>query len=173
MRPFLECLSSKVPHASLGEHAGTYGRLIGSWRGEFHAYPLGSEAIHSSAEVHFAWVLDGRAVQDVWITPSLADRAAGVRGAREMYGMTLRVFDAKSQSWRVLWVDPASGNRSELEGRRQGDDIVQIGTQAGWPIRWTISEIGDRSFLWQGHVLNPDGVTWRLQAEFRLQRMEG
>ena len=88
-----------------------------------------------------------------------------------MYGTTLRVFDAKSESWRVLWLDPASGNRSELEGRRQGDDIVQIGAQAGWPIRWTISEIRDRSFLWQGHVLNTDGVTWRLQAEFRLQRM--
>src|SRR5689334_9216458 len=123
MNLFFDSLIGDGPHPSLGRHADTYGRLIGSWRGALHAYPVTGEAVHSSAEVHFAWALDGRAVQDVWITPSRADRAANVRAGREMYGTTLRVFDATTESWRVLWLDPASGNRSELEGRRQGDDI--------------------------------------------------
>ena len=38
-------------------------------------------------------------------------------------------------------------------------------------MRWTLSQISERSFLWQGHILNTDGITWRLQAEFRLRRI--
>src|SRR5215831_16806767 len=131
---FVQSLAAKGPHPSLGAHADTYGRLIGSWAGEFQAYPLAGPVVATSAEVHFGWALDGRAVQDVWIAPSRKDRAAGVRAAHEMYGTTLRVFDPKRESWRVVWMDPASGRRNDLEGRRQGNDIVQIGTADGWPI---------------------------------------
>jgi hypothetical protein len=170
MNASLEALVSHGPHPTLGQHAETYGRLIGGWYGEFSAYPAGAPALRASAEVHFAWALDGRAVQDVWITPARADRS-GRAPARNMYGTTLRVFDPQSESWRVLWFDPPSGTRCELEGRRQGDDVVQIGvSQTGVPIRWTISQIRPESFLWQGHILEPDGATWRLQAEFKLRR---
>jgi len=170
MESFLASLEAPGPHPSLGAHAQTYGRLIGSWAGEIRAYPMEGGVKITSAEVHFAWTLDGRAVQDVWITPSRRDRAAGVQGAPAMYGTTVRVFDAKRESWPVVWLDPESGRRIELEGRRQGDDIVQVGTADGWPIRWTLSAICERSFVWQGHILEIDGVTWRLQAEFRLER---
>jgi len=171
MDAFMQSLAGSKPHPSLGTHAETYARLIGSWEGEFNAYPLDASPVATSAEVHFAWALDGRAVQDVWITPSRKDRAAAMRAGHEMYGTTLRVFDPKRETWRALWIDPASGRRNELEGRRVGDDIVQVGTTEGWPIRWTLSQISERSFLWQGHILNTDGITWRLQAEFRLRRI--
>src|SRR3954466_8550016 len=105
------------------------------------AYPVEGGVKITSAEVHFAWALDGKAVQDVWITPSRRDRAAGVHATPEMYGTTVRVFDPKRESWPVVWLDPVSGRRIELEGRRQGDDIVQVGTADGWPIRWTISAV--------------------------------
>jgi len=167
---FFESLVTQGPHPSLGAHADTYGRLIGSWAGEVRGYPVDGPVATTSAEIHFAWALDGRAVQDLWITPSRKDRAAGVNAAPQMYGTTLRVFDPKRESWPVVWIDPSSGRRNELEGRRQGNDIVQIGTAEGWPIRWTISAITERSFVWQGHILNTDGATWRLQAEFRLRR---
>ena len=169
--PFFESLVAPRPHPSLGAHADTYGRLIGSWAGEVRAYPVDSPAVSTSAEIHFAWALDGRAVQDLWITPSRKDRAAGVQASPQMYGTTLRIFDPKRESWPVVWLDPSTGRPNDLEGRRQGDDIVQVGTAEDWPIRWTISEIRDRSFVWQGHILNIDGVSWRLQAEFRVRRV--
>ena len=170
MESFFASLVAPGPHASLGAHADTYGRLIGSWAGEIRAYPIEGGVETTSAEVHFAWALDGRAVQDVWITPSRRDRAAGVQATPAMYGTTVRVFDPKRESWPVVWLDPVSGRRIELEGRRQGDDIVQVGTADGWPIRWTLSSIRECSFRWQGHILEIDGVTWRLQAEFKLER---
>jgi hypothetical protein len=165
-----EVLSAGGPHPDLGAHADTYGRLIGSWSGELHNHMVGPTPEVASIEVHLGWALDGRAVQDVWITPSRADRAAGRTARLHWFGTTLRVFDAKSESWRALWWDPESALRIDIEGRRQGDDIVQLGTRGGRPIRWTFSKITGESLLWQGHILEVDGVSWRLEVEVRLRR---
>jgi len=168
-RQFPDVLSMNGPHPSLGAHAETYGRVIGSWTGEIHNHMV-APPTSASIEVHFGWVLDGRAVQDVWITPSRTDRAAGTAGSLRWFGTTLRVFDPKSESWRARWWDPESQLAIDLEGRRQGDDIVQIGTRGGRPIRWTFSKIRPDSLLWQGHILEVDGATWRLEVEIRLRR---
>jgi hypothetical protein len=168
--PFLEALVAERPHPSLGAHADTYGRLIGSWAGEALNYSDDGTVSINSIEAHFAWVLEGRAVQDVWITPSRKDRGPGISASLDFYGTTLRVFDSQSESWRVTWTDPVSGSQVELEGWRQGDDIVQLGTREGRPIRWVFSDIREDSLLWQGHILQTDGVTWRLEVEIRLQR---
>jgi hypothetical protein len=62
--------------------------------------------------------------------------------------------------------------RDELIGRRSGKDIVQVGAHAdGTPIRWIFSEITPESFRWTGEALNPDGRTWRLEAEFHGRRI--
>jgi hypothetical protein len=166
-----EALFAAGPHPSLGAHADTYGRLIGSWAGEVRNHMAPGPPPTASIEVHFAWALDGRAVQDAWITPSRADRAAGRTALIHWFGTTLRVFDATSESWRALWWDPESAIRIEIEGRRQGDDIVQLGQRGGRPIRWSFSRITGESFLWQGHILEPDGATWRLEVEVLLRRV--
>jgi len=165
---FHEVLAASGPHPSLGPHAQTYGRVIGSWVGELHNHMIDPPAT-SSIEVHFGWALEGRAVQDVWITPARHDRSRGTAGLN-WYGTTVRLFDPRSESWRAFWLDPVSGYRIELEGRRVGDDIVQIGTRGGRPIRWIFSQIRPESFLWQGHVLEPDAASWRLEVEMHLRR---
>jgi hypothetical protein len=166
-----ETLVASGPHPSLGAHAETYGRVMGSWEGTLHNHMGGGAPATGSVEVHFGWALDGRAVQDVWITPARHERGQPPTAGLSWYGTTVRLFDPKSESWRASWLDPVSGLRLELEGRRVGDDIVQLGTRGGRPIRWTFSRIQPASFLWQGHILDPDGATWRLEVEMRFRRM--
>jgi hypothetical protein len=167
---FSNVLGAAGPHESLGRHADTYGRVIGSWQGELVDHFSGKLPQTHSVEAHFSWVLEGRAVQDVWITPARPDRSA--KRALDWYGTTLRIYDPKAELWRATWSDPASGYRIELEGRRQGDDIVQLGSRAGRPIRWTFSEIRSDSFRWQGHALEDDGATWRLEVDIRFRRIQ-
>jgi hypothetical protein len=89
-----------------------------------------------------------------------------------MYGTTLRIWDATLRAWRVTYLNPATGQRDELIGRRVGHDIIQIGAHGdGTPIRWNFTEITSDSFRWTGVALEPDGVTWRLEAEFLARRM--
>src|SRR4051812_20826236 len=149
-----ETLLAAGPHPSLGSHADTYGRIIGSWTGELARYQDGKRVASASVEAHFAWVLEGRAVQDVWITPARADRQTSAGAGVNWYGSTLRVFEPSTGAWNAVWTDPMSQLRIELVGRRQGDEIVQIGTRAGRPIRWTFSEIEPGSFTWRGYLLN-------------------
>ncbi len=168
---FFEVLAAKGPHPTLGVHAKTYGRLIGSWEGQLHNHMAGTPVPTASIEIHFAWALDGRAVQDVWITPARKDRGSSGAASMDWWGTTLRVFDPKSGCWRATWTDPVSGYRIDLEGSRQHDDIVQLGTRGNRLIRWTFSDIHADSFLWQGHVLESDGMTWRLEVEIRARRV--
>ena len=168
--PFSETLLAAGPHPSLGEHARTYARVIGSWQGELRNHMLGPGVPVASVEAHFAWVLAGRAVQDVWITPARSDRGPGSKPSLDWYGSTLRVFEPASGAWRSVWTDPVSQLRIELLGRSQGEDVVQIGTRGGRPIRWTFSQIRPESFVWEGHILNADGKTWELEVEMRFRR---
>ena len=64
---FAQTLLAPGPHPSLGHHADTFGRLIGSWSGEYHDHQAGQPLETGSMEVHFGWVLQGRAVQDTWM----------------------------------------------------------------------------------------------------------
>lgn len=168
----IETLVAAGPHPSLGAHSDTYGRVIGSWTGELSRFQGSTSIATASVEVHFAWVLEGRAVQDVWITPARGHRANANTGL-DWYGSTLRVFEPATGAWNTTWIDPMSQLRIELVGHRQGDDIVQIGTRNGRPIRWVFSEITTGSFTWRGHILSVDGVTWTPEVEMKFRRFSG
>ncbi len=145
--------SPEIPEAS-----DVYGWLMASWRLQVRRFRPDGTEYGGEGAVHFAWVLERRAIQDIWIMPNT-------------YGMTLRVWDPSIEAWRVIWINPVTGARDELVGRRWGTDIVQIGTHSdSTPIRWIFTDITSDSFRWLGEALEPDGKTWRLEAEFRAQR---
>ena len=167
----IAALSASGPHPSLGAHADTYAPIIGSWSGELSRYQDGKSVASASVEAHFGWVLEGRAVQDVWITPARGDWQSSADAGFNWYGSTLRVFDPSTGAWNTVWTDPMSQLRIELVGRRQGDEIVQIGTRGGRPIRWTFSEIKPGSFTWRGHILSFDGVSWEQEVAMKFRRV--
>jgi hypothetical protein len=149
-----------------------YGFLIGSWALDVVAYPDDGNTTHSTGEAHAARVLNGRAVQDVFINPRRSDRTPESAKFANWYGTTFRYFDPTIRAWRVFWFNPDDGVRAELVARRRGNEIVQEGHfPDGTPIRWTFSEITPDSCRWRGERMQPDGKTWRLQVEFRARRL--
>jgi hypothetical protein len=172
MEGFHVALAASSRSPEIPEEFDVYGWLIGSWELDVRHYRVDVTALDLKGEVHFGWVLEGRAVQDVWIMPRRAQRTPGLDKTANMYGMTLRVWDAGLQAWRVTWINPVTGYRDELIGRRVGEEIVQIGTHPdGTPIRWIFSQITPDSFRWTGEALQQDGKTWKLEGEFRARRM--
>ena len=88
-----------------------------------------------------------------------------------MYGTTLRSWDASIRAWRIAWTNPAHGHREEQVGRRNGADILQEGTRAdGTKTRWTFTEITAGSFHWRGEALYPGQSAWTLEGEFQATR---
>jgi hypothetical protein len=159
--------SEEIPEAM-----DAYGWLVGSWELELVGYDDEGNVIQTTGEAHVAWVLEGRAVQDVFINPRRSERGPDSPKFANWFGTTLRIYDPSIHAWRVNWFNTHDGIRAELIGRRQGNKIVQEGNfPDGTPIRWTFSEVTTDSFRWRGERLEPDGKTWRLQVEFRGKRM--
>jgi len=170
---FHAVLGSTGRAAEIPEAADTYGWLVGDWELDvLHYWGMNVAARGIQGEVHAGWVLEGRAVQDVWIMPRRAERTGQLDKQMNMYGTTLRVWDASLEAWRITWSNPAGGHYEEQLGRKCGKDIVQLGTRAGGTAtRWTFQEITSTSFHWLGEALQPGGKSWRLEGEFRAKRL--
>ncbi len=137
-----------------------YGWLIGDWEMDAVVHADDGTEHAGRGNIHFGWVLQGRAIQDVWILPGF------------FYGTTLRVYDPGLDAWHILWSDPLRQRYTRQIGRARGKDIVQEGTaDTGAAIRWSFSEITPPSFLWRGERSFDSGKTWQLQAEFRARRV--
>ena len=169
---FHAVLAAPERSPEIPESADAYGWLIGSWELDVRYYGADVTALGIRGEAHFGWVLEGRAVQDVWIMPHRSERSGGLEKSHNIYGATLRIWDPAIQAWRVTWNNPVTGRRDELIGRWSGKDVVQIGARPdGTPIRWTFTDITSESFRWMGEALEPDGKTWKLEGEFRARRL--
>jgi hypothetical protein len=170
---FQTVLSAVRRSSEIPESADAYGWLIGSWELDVLCYwgrDVSARGI--KGEAHFAWVLEGRVLQDVWIMPQRAKRTDSLDKQLNMYGTTLRVWDASIQAWRITWINPAGEHYEQQIGRKSGNDIVQIGARPdGTPTRWRFTEIARDSFHWLGESLQADGSTWTLEGEFRATRI--
>jgi hypothetical protein len=163
----INVLASGEPHPSLGEEAQTFDRFVGTWDAEFTSYRKEGKVYHRKGELHFGWVLDGRAVQDLWIAYPTADRKE-----REI-GTTIRFFDTSLKQWRIVFILPEFNYVVTAHGGREGDRIVLWGVDSsGLPIRWTFSEITHDTFHWQGERSYDSGKTWTL-VDHHMKRRAG
>jgi hypothetical protein len=168
---FQSVLAASGRSAEIPESADVYGWLCGSWDLDVVHYLIDVRDRALKGEVHAGWVLEGRAVQDVWIMPPCSERSGSPDKTMNMFGTTLRSWDPTVQAWRISWTNPVTGHREDQVGRWSGKDIVQLGTRAdGTKTRWAFTEITRDSFHWIGEALEADGKTWRLEGEFLARR---
>jgi hypothetical protein len=161
----IEGLDSNGPNPALADRLKLFGQFVGSWTCEILRYQDGQPQ-RGSGEWHFGWVLDGRAVQDVFIVPA---RSEG--GQPREWGSSLRSFDPKTGTWYIAWVGPVQGSLQTFTARQQGDEIVHEGTTAdGRPSRWVFSEIKPDSFRWRALVSPDRGASWTTLQEIVATR---
>lgn len=156
---FIDALRAGGPAPDRADQMGLYAWLIGSWTMEAVVHADDGTTHRGCGEVHAGWVLEGRAIQDVWILPGV------------FYGTTLRIYDPGLAAWHILWSDPLRQYYGRQLGRAVAKQIVQDGTNdAGEKTRWSFSDIKPDSFLWRGERSRDGGATWQLQAEFSVRR---
>lgn len=170
---FFNELAAPGRAGEIPESLDVYGWLCGSWDLKVLRYRgVDVSTTGLAGEVHAARVLEGRAVQDVWIMPPRSSRQIPPSDpTMDMYGTTLRSWDAASQAWRIAWTNPVRGHYEIQTGNWNGRDILQLGERPdGTKTRWTFTEITGDSFRWRGEALYPNRTEWGLEGEFLATR---
>ncbi len=148
--------------------------LVGQWEMDVTTILEDGSTHAGRGEIHAGWILQGRAIQDVWMIPRLQERWPGIEqlpGAGNWYGTTLRIYDPNLDAWRILWNDPATNFFSQQTARARGQDIVQEGPDPrGGSMRWTFSEIEPASFHWTAER-SPNNENWRKEVDIRAHRV--
>jgi hypothetical protein len=162
---FARALVAKSRSPEIAASEDVYAKLLGAWEVQARDRTESGTFQVTEGEWFFARTLEGRAVQDVWIAPTRANRRTAPAGANR-YGSSVRTFDPHTRTWQVTWFNPVTGAFNVLHTRMAGERIVQEGTVGdGRRIRWIFQEITATSFHWTGESQQPDG-SWRLEAEF-------
>jgi hypothetical protein len=155
----IDALAASGPHPDHAEQLMLFGRFVGAWDMEGEQLAADGTRTEFRGEWHFGWVLDGRAVQDVLISPPVE------------YGTTVRFYDPATDAWEITWITPPGRAVRRLRARPDGDAILLEGRDpAGHLLRWTFTEITGDSFTWSGFRSDDEGATWRQEEEMRLTR---
>jgi hypothetical protein len=153
---------------------GLYAWLVGQWEMDVTTILDDGSTHRGHGEIHAGWILQGRAIQDVWMIPRLHERGPGIEvlpGAGNWYGTTLRIYDPNLDAWRILWSDPATSFFTQQTGRARGRDIVQEGPDPrGGSMRWTFSEIEPDRFHWTAERAS-DNEKWRQEVDVHAHRV--
>ena len=163
---FIEGLAANGPHPELAERLSLFGQFVGDWdivewrnRREDGSWQVGH------GELHWRWILDGRAVQDVWAT---VDDSTG---RTVPLGTTIRFFDPKIDAWHSVWISPVNGVARIFVARKIGEEIVLEANNArGRLLHWIFSEITSDSFRWREEVLQTPPSGWVMDEEMQIRR---
>jgi hypothetical protein len=172
---FIDALHADGPAPDRADKMGLYGWLIGAWEMDVTVH-LGNDAEYRGrGEIHFGWVLEGRAIQDVWITPPRGMREDPIGAAASFYGSTFRIYDPGLDAWHIFWLDPVKQFYSRMIGRAAGKDIEQLTVDETPQRRWRFTDITPDSFHWTADVDEGGAgkVQWRRHVEFFARRIAG
>ncbi|MFR8356193.1 MAG: hypothetical protein ACLVEJ_11450 [Parabacteroides sp.] len=166
MKEFEEALVCKCKNERIPEEFNYFEKVIGEWDLDWNDRLNTSTPRRVKGEWIFSWVLDGMAVQDVFIVPSRAERLIDIQ-PDAAYGTTIRLFNTERQVWEIFYGCPEECAR--LEACKEGDEIIltEITSKA---MKWIFSDITDNSFsTWRGIAKKPCR-SWITLAESTLQR---
>jgi hypothetical protein len=163
----IEALHASGPTPQHRDKLMLFGRFVGSWA---IRWSRGSQ--QATGELHFGWVLGGRAVQDTWIVPGRGQPGAG-EPPLAFHGTTVRFYDPVIDAWRSTWVDPVNHRVRRFIGRTEAADIVLLSDEDEPQLRWRFTDIRPNSFTWLGQSSADGGTTWHLDEEMRATRIRG
>lgn len=113
----------------------------------------------------FSRVLDGTAVQDLFIVSSRAERIRNKQPDAE-YGTTLRIFNPKTMAWDIFYA--CTGEAIRLTARKVGEEIILTENTTG-KMRYVFSDIVASSFQWRKERINENGE-WQTMAKVTAER---
>lgn len=145
---FRRALLSDGPDPEYEQELMTYGQFVGSWKLVSTDHQNGKVI---AGEAYFGWVMQGRAVQDIWISGDEDDPG---------FGTTVRVYRPDEGIWRISFTETVGSIAAQLNSRVVGDEIVEstVWNAGDLPSKWIFSDVSKDRFRWR--VQSPDGQVY-------------
>ncbi len=153
----LGLLSSEM-NINASETTKDWGKLVGNWNIVFEAVDESGKVQQSfEAEWNWFYILDGYAIQDVFILPP---RNLAKKTDSPFYGVGVRIFDEDTNKWQSVWVDTSNKKLEFREATSTAEQITMYQTNAkGEKLRITYFDMAPSSFEWKQEVL-VDNKNW-------------
>jgi hypothetical protein len=144
--------------------ARLFDRAAGAWDVDYCNIREDGSRENTRGQLLAGWILDGRALQDVWIEFPAS-------GGDRFMGTTIRFYDTERKTWRVTWVSPIVRAVTLLEGGDENGRIVLYNESPRGRLRWSFNDFTDKNFTWRGELSTDGGATWRLREEHHMRRV--
>lgn len=145
MKEFVNALVSNEINNQIPKEKDYFGDLIGEWDFDWKDKIGTKEERKVKGEWIFERVLEGIAIQDLFICPSRKERKVR-HETDEEYGTTIRTYNPVTGNWEIYY--SCYGESTRLEAIKEGDKIVLTEKERG-NMKWIFSEIQKDSFHWQ------------------------
>jgi len=162
----LQSLVAHSPWAPRADKLHLFGQFVGDWALEVTYHHENGHTEVRRGEWHFGWILEGRAIQDVWRVPGDSESSAPVG-----YGTTIRMYDPDLDAWRVTWCGVLSARVTRFIARPTGSEIVMEAVGEESSFRWIFSDISTNTFRWRAVSSADGGRTWTIEQEMQAHRI--
>lgn len=167
MSEFITVLCSNARSGRIPEEYDFFGSLIGEWDIVWNDHLEDAKPRRVKGEWIFSRVLEGTAVQDLFIVPSRVERLQNKQPDAE-YGTTLRIYNPKTMEWDIFY--GCMGEAIRLTARKVDEDII-LTENTTEKMRYVFSNITTSSFLWRKERINEKGE-WQTVAKVTAKRKD-
>jgi len=165
---FSNALVCETCKDELRERLNLFGQFVGEWEFEGIIAKGTPDERRIPGEWIFSWILDGTAIQDVFICPSRkeCEKNSGLSGE---YGTTVRFYNHVTDTWDMFY--GLSGTTHILEGKQVGEQIiVNNKSETDGLTQWVFSDVTTTTFHWQNRTSYNNGATWSINFELYATR---
>lgn len=162
-------LFSESRHSSIPVDKDTFGKFIGKWNLDLIIINPDGSNIKYKGEWHFHRILQGRAIQDIWIIPGLTSNK--VNEFHE-FGTTVRTFNPKTNKWKAVWIGPIQNQLFVFDIEDNNEQIIL--TEMNNPnleMKWSFFDISKNSFKWKSEVKINEHNNWFTNYHMKLTRI--
>jgi len=153
-------IEADAPHAEAPAPLSHFAPMIGRWViTDWSPNETGAWIEGSGADWDFAYVMDGWAVQDVWVKPG---RATAVDDpSQRTIGTNVRLWDDANDRWKMSWIRTSAGEPQTWYAQSTAEEIVMTLTLPGQDAprrRITFYDMTGETFDWRMEAAGEDGA---------------